>query len=89
MSILGYYDSSGNRINHAVDANGALKDVVDGVHHANLRPAVVLYVSFCYGHGYGTLTQPGIPQVHSKLVWYIPLPMQQFASTDDAGVVFS
>ncbi len=47
MSILGYYDSSGNRINHAVDASGALKDVVDGVHRADLRPAVVLYVSFC------------------------------------------
>jgi hypothetical protein len=43
MSILGYYDSSGNRINNAVDANGALKDVVDGIHRADLRPAVVLY----------------------------------------------
>eukprot|EP00970_Alexandrium_tamarense_P000872 scaffold103_cov193-Alexandrium_tamarense.AAC.3 len=26
---------------------------------------------------------------HSKLVWFIPLPVEQVVSTDDAGVVFS
>jgi hypothetical protein len=79
MHILGYFDS-GNRIYDAKDANRSLKDIGDGVPMDDTRPADINFVSFCFA---------GIPQVHSKLVWFIPLPVEQVVSTDDAGVVFS
>jgi hypothetical protein len=61
----------------------------DGVPMDDMRPADITYVSFCFDHEYSPLTQPGIPQVHSKLVWFIPLPVEQVVSTNDVGVVFS
>jgi hypothetical protein len=47
---LGYFDSSGNRIYDAEDANGSLEDVVDGVPMDDMRPADITYVSFCFNH---------------------------------------
>jgi hypothetical protein len=89
MDILGYFDSSGNSIYDTEDANSSLKNIVDGVPLDDMRPAGITYVSFCFDHDYNPLRQPGIPQVHSKLEWYIPIPVEQVISTDDAGVVFS
>ncbi|ACI64211.1 predicted protein [Thalassiosira pseudonana CCMP1335] len=89
MDILGYFDSSGNGIYDTEDANRSLKDIVDGVPLDDMRPAGITYVSFCFDHDYNPLRQPGIPQVHSKLEWYIPIPVEQVISTDEAGVVFS
>ncbi len=89
MHILGYFDSSGNRIYDAEDANGSLEDIGDSVHMDDMRPPDINFVTFCFDHDCSDLTQPGIPQEHSKLVWFIPLPVEQVVSTDDAGVVFS
>jgi hypothetical protein len=55
----------------------------------DMRPPDINFVTFCFDHDYSDLTQPGIPQEHSKLVWFIPLPVEQVVSTDDAGIVFS
>ena len=89
MRIIGYFDSSGNRIDDAEDANGNLKDIGDGVPRDDMRPPDITFVSFCFDHDYSDLTQLGIPQVHSKLVWVIPLPVARVVSTDVAGVEFS
>jgi hypothetical protein len=89
MRIIGFFDSSGNSIDDAEDASGNLKDIGDGVPRDDMRPPDISFVSFCFDHNYSDLTQLGIPQVHFKLVCFIPLPVAQVVSTDIAGVEFS